>query len=94
MNGIACTDNDAYGSLPGSLGTIGTTLAEASLPGADPGYLCATPSTYITKTSSAGTGYVGPGRDDHLHDKRDEHDLHGMDRRGRVRTPCRPTPPL
>jgi uncharacterized repeat protein (TIGR01451 family) len=63
MNGVSCTDNDAYGSTPGSLGVISTTLSEAALPGADPGYLCATPSTYITKTSSAGAGgYVGPGQ--------------------------------
>jgi uncharacterized repeat protein (TIGR01451 family) len=62
MNGISCTDNDAYGSTPGSLGTISTTLAEAAPPGADPGYLCATPANYITKASSAGTGYVGPGQ--------------------------------
>ncbi len=62
MNGTSCTDLDAYGSTPGSLGTVSTTLAEGSLPGADPGYLCATPSTYITKSSSAGTGYVGPGQ--------------------------------
>jgi hypothetical protein len=59
MNGISCTDNDAYGSFPGNLGTVSTTLAEASLPGADPGYLCAT-LRLISRNLSVGVN--GPGQ--------------------------------
>ena len=69
MNGISCTDIDAYGSTPGSLGTIATSLAEASLPGADPGYLCATPAHLHHEGLERGHWVCRSRPDHHLHDR-------------------------
>jgi len=57
-SGITTTANDPYGADPGLAGTISFGLNSGSIPG--PGLGGGT--TYITKTSSAGTGYVSPGQ--------------------------------
>jgi|GEM_PF-1363484 len=61
-NGITTTANDPYGATAGQAGAVLTNVLGTQIPGVDSGAECQGSASYISKTSSAGTGYVSPGQ--------------------------------